>query len=312
MLLNPRQLEAFRLVMLRGSVTGAALALRISQPAVSRLVRDLEVRVGIELFERRGNHLVPTPEAVLLLEEVERYAHGIHAVSTFAEELRNRRRGQLRVVAMPAMSVGFLPRFVADFIAGRSLASVTIHGMPSHLIIEGVASGQWEIGVAAALSERPGLTIEPLHSRAVLVVPENHRLAGRSMARPADLAGERFVLLEESMIFKAKVESILADVLRETVVRTPLSGIACSLVAAGAGIALVDPFSASEYQNRGIVVLRFEPRVDIRLAIVTSAHRRVSAVSREFIEAFRTHVAALHDTEGGPQRAASAGRTMRR
>lgn len=51
-LLNPRQLEAFRLVMQRGSVTGAAAELRISQPAVSRFIRDLEVRSGITLFER--------------------------------------------------------------------------------------------------------------------------------------------------------------------------------------------------------------------------------------------------------------------
>lgn len=76
-LLNPRQLEAFRLVMQRGSVTGAAAELRISQPAVSRFIRDLEVRSGITLFERTGNHLIPTPEAHLLLVEVERYAFGI-------------------------------------------------------------------------------------------------------------------------------------------------------------------------------------------------------------------------------------------
>jgi DNA-binding transcriptional LysR family regulator len=97
MLLSPRQLEAFRYVMLRGSVTGAALALKVSQPAVSRHIRDLEVRSGIKLFERSGNHLLPTPEARLLLAEVERYSYGIQAVSTFAEELRKRRRGMLHV-----------------------------------------------------------------------------------------------------------------------------------------------------------------------------------------------------------------------
>ena len=149
MLLNPRQFEAFRLVMLRGSVTGAALALKISQPAVSRLIRDLEVRSGIKLFERRGNHLLPTPEASLLLTEVERYAYGIQAISTFAEDLHKRRRGMLRVVALPAMAMGFLPRFVASFIKGRSLESVHVHGMPSHLVIEAVAAGQAEIGLAA-------------------------------------------------------------------------------------------------------------------------------------------------------------------
>jgi DNA-binding transcriptional LysR family regulator len=290
--LNPRQIEAFRLVMLRGSITGAAAELKTSQPAVSRFIRDLEVRSGIKLFERTGNHLVPTPEAHLLLVEVERYAYGIQAVSTFAQELRNRRRGMLRVVALPAMAMSFLPRFVASFIKGRSLGSVHVHGMPSHLVLEAVAAGQADIGLAAAPPDRPGLKFEPLHSRAVLVVPKGHRLARRSHVAANDLGGERFISLAEPTIFTAQIQTTLADVLRETVVTTPLSGIACSLVAAGTGVALVDPFSASEYEGRDIVAIPFEPPIGIRIAIVTPAHRRLSALSQEFIEAFRAHVTA--------------------
>jgi DNA-binding transcriptional LysR family regulator len=312
--LNPRQLEAFRLVMLRGSVTRAALELKISQPAVSRLVRDLEEQSGIKLFVRHGNHLAPTPEANLLLTEVERYAHGIQAVSNFAEELRSRRRGMLSVAALPAMAVGFLPRFVASFIAGRSLKNVHVNGMPSHLVIEAVASGRVEIGLAAYAAEGPGLRLEPLYSRAVLVVPQGHRLARRTVVRPEDLAGEKFVSLEEPSIFTATTETILANVLRETIVTTPLSGIACSLVAAGTGITLVDPFSASEFAGRGVAIVPFEPEVRIRTDIVTSAHRRLSTVSEEFIEAFRGHVADLvRVTSGGRQRrpATGAGTTSR-
>ena len=115
----------------------------------------------------------------LLLAEVERYASRMQTISTFAAELSHRRRGMLRIVALPAMAMGFLPRFVASFIAGRSLASVYLHGMPSYLVVEAVALGQAEIGFAAAPPERPGLLIEPLESKAMLVVPLLHRLARR-------------------------------------------------------------------------------------------------------------------------------------
>lgn len=292
MLLNPRQIEAFRLVMLRGSVTGAAAQLKISQPAVSRFIRDLEARSGITLFERTGNHLIPTPEAHLLLVEVERYAFGIQAVSTFAQELRSRRRGTLRVAALPAMAMSFLPQFVASFIQDRSLGSVHVHGMSSHLVIEAVAAGQTDVGLATAPTERPGLKFEPLHSHAVLAVPKGHRLARRSYVGANDLAGERFISIAEPTIFPTQFQTTLADVLREAVVTTPLSGIACSLVAAGTGVALVDPFSASEYDGRDIVAIPFDPPIDVRIAIVTPVHRRLSALSQEFIEAFRDHVAA--------------------
>jgi DNA-binding transcriptional LysR family regulator len=291
--LNPRQLEAFRMVMLRGSVTAAAQDLNVSQPAVSRLVRDLETRSGLTLFVRHGNHLVPTPEAGLLLAEVERYASGLQAISTFAAELRHRRRGTLRIIAMPAMSMGFLPRFLASFIAGRSLASVYLHGMPSHLIVEAVLSGQAEIGFAASPPERPGLRVEPLESRVVLVVPRAHRLAGRRIARREDLAGERFITVVGPPNFLARSAEILAEVGDETGITTPLTGIACSLVAEGAGIALVDPYSAADFADHGIVAIPFEPAIDFRVAILTSTHRRLSAVAQEFIEEFRAHAESV-------------------
>ena len=177
--LNPRQIEAFRMVMLRGSVTAAAQILNVSQPAVSRLIRDLETRSGLTLFERQGNHLVPTPEASLFLAEVERYAVGLAALSTYARELANSKRGSLRIVAMPALAMGYLPRLVARFIEGRALSHVYLHGMPSHLVIEAVATGQADIGFAAAPPERPGLSIESMDVSAVAVVPRRHRLAKR-------------------------------------------------------------------------------------------------------------------------------------
>ena len=87
-MLNPRQLEAFHWVMMRGSATAAASAMHVTQPAVSRLIRDFELACGLALFERQGNQLLPTPEATLLLAEVERYAMGLQSVERFAADLR--------------------------------------------------------------------------------------------------------------------------------------------------------------------------------------------------------------------------------
>ena len=244
-----------------------------------------------------------------MLAEVERYASGMQTISTFAAELSHRRRGMLRIVALPAMAMGFLPRFVASFIAGRSLASVYLHGMPSYLVVEAVASGQAEIGFAAAPPERPGLLIEPLESKAMLVVPLLHRLARRRSVGAKDLAEERFIALAESSIFPSHAAAIPAVVGSEMVVTTPLSGIACSLVAQDAGIALVDPFSAVDFIDRGLVILPFEPTIDIRVSILTSAHRRLSAVSKEFIEAFRAHITTTGTSGWRRSRDARAGRS---
>ena len=56
-------MQAFQLVIEAGTVTEAAERLSISQPAVTRLINDLEQTLGFNLFERRSGRLVPTSEA---------------------------------------------------------------------------------------------------------------------------------------------------------------------------------------------------------------------------------------------------------
>ncbi|MDB5552463.1 MAG: LysR family transcriptional regulator, partial [Rhizobium sp.] len=67
---NLRHLEVFRLVMRTVNITETARILRISQPAISQTLRNLEQDLGIELFNRGGRRLTPTNEALALLPEV--------------------------------------------------------------------------------------------------------------------------------------------------------------------------------------------------------------------------------------------------
>src|SRR3954451_4074937 len=159
-MLNPRQVEAFRAVMTTGSVTSAATTMHVTQPAVSRLIRDLELTLKLALFERRGNRLGPTAEAGHLFAEVERTFVGLSRISQFAEELRARRAGSLRIAGMPALTCGFLSRHVGRFVVRRPELAITLHGLPSHLIADGVASGRYDFGIAESSLERPGLSVE--------------------------------------------------------------------------------------------------------------------------------------------------------
>jgi DNA-binding transcriptional LysR family regulator len=259
---------------------------------VSRLLRDLEMRLGLTLFDRRANALVPTPEATLLFGEVDRYALGIAAIASFAAELRARRRGSLKVVALPALAMGFLPRFVADFITGRDLGEVYVHGMPSHLVIEAVLAGQVEIGIAAGAPERPSIKLTPIRSNAVVVMQAHHPLAARRRIRAGDLRGERVVTLAEPSILSLPGgrPMVRSD---GNIVTTPLSGIACALVQKGGGVAIVDPFSASDYHAHGLAARPFAPAIELRMGIVTNSNRRLSALSQDFIDAFVKHAEAV-------------------
>src|SRR6185369_7499521 len=194
--LNPRQIEAFRAVILTGGVGAAAALINVTQPAVSRMLRDLQSHLGLTLFQRRGTGLVPTSEALSLYAEVERAFVGLDRIEQTAAELRTRRAGLLRIAALPALANGFLPRFVGQFLAERPKLDIVLLGLVSHAVVASVAQGQCDLGFAEATFEHVAIQKEPMPAAPVVaVLPQNHRLVGRRKLRPGDFEGENFISL---------------------------------------------------------------------------------------------------------------------
>lgn len=283
-LLN-RQIEAFRAVMVTGGMTAAAETLHITQPAVSRLIRDFELDLKLELFRRRGNQITPTPEAHALLEEVERRFLALERLRDFAEELSGARSGSLRVASLPAMALGFLPRQIARFVENRPNLSILLDGMPSHLVLERVAGGQFDIGFAEALANRSSLLLRPIRAAARAVMQADHRLAGLEVITPNDLQNEKIIMLGRGSYLRHNIETVLGFRSAQTLIETPLSAIACAMVREGLGVTIVDPFTAANFDGRGVVSRPFEPAVFVNYALVLPKHRPMSKLAQDFIEA---------------------------
>lgn len=292
--LNPRQIEAFRAVVMTGGVSAAAALINVTQPAVSRMIRDLQRHLGLALFERRGTGLVPTSEALSLYAEVERAFVGLERIEQMATELRTRRAGFLRIAALPALANGFLPRFVGAFLKDRPKLDIVLSGLVSHAVLASVAQGQSDLGFAEAQMEHAAVAREAMPPAPLLaVMPHGHRLTRKKRIRPKDFEGENFISLGPSALSRFRTDRVFVEhkVTRILRIETPLSEIACALAGSGAGVALCEPFTATEYSTRGIVARPFEPRVDFEFAALYPAHRSVSPVAREFIDGFRSHVA---------------------
>lgn len=287
--LNSRQVEAFRALMLTASTVRAAEMMHVTQPAVSRLVRELQEALDLTLFERRGTRLVPTSAAVSLYGEVERSFVGMERIARAATELRTRRAGVLRVAAMPALCNGFLPRFAGQFLAERPSVDFALFGLISSSVLDWVVSDQCDVGFAAAPIEHAAANAEMMPTvRHVAVVPEGHRLARRRLLRPKDFAGQPFVSLGPATTSSQQIADVFArhGVSRILRVETPLSEIACALVASGVGLSICDPFTAGEYSTRGVVARPFEPALSFQIVALSPSHRALSPVAREFIAGF--------------------------
>lgn len=301
--INQRQVEAFRAVMLAGSVTGAAGMMGVTQPAVSRLVRDLQAVLNLKLFEKRGTGLAPTPAASALYTEVERSFVGLDRIAAAAEEIRTRRTGMLRIAALPALSNGFLPRFAGRFLAARPNLDLTLFGVISPLVVDWVVNVQCDLGFAEVPIAHAGLPTVPMPALPrVAVLPEGHRLCARATLRPRDFEGETFISLTPASPGRHFIDAIFAkhNVMRLMRVETSLSEIMCGLVSSGLGVALCDPFTAAEFSRRGVVARPFLPRVPFDFAAVFPPQRSRSPMAEEFVDAFGDELRAMRASSGVP------------
>ncbi|WP_079202099.1 LysR family transcriptional regulator [Pseudomonas sp. CC6-YY-74] len=300
--LSHRQAEAFRAVMIAGTITGAAEILCVSQPAVSRLLADFEDAVQLRLFERHKKRLTPTPEALILFEEVEKSFVGIEKLARTADELRGYHRGTLRIATMPAVSIGFLPNVVQDFISDHRGVSVTLQVRSSQQVADWIATQHYDVGIVATNVSDPAIDVQPLaDSRMVCVLPAGHRLANKSVITPEDLKGESFISLGTEQSVRYKVDEVFerAGVSRQLIVDTQLCYVACSFVLAGSGVTLVDPLTALHFAPQGLVVKRFEPRISFVYNILYPAQRAKSRLTLEFTDTLRRKLTQLAVSSSG-------------
>lgn len=290
--LNFRQVQAFRTVMLTGQITAAAELMGITQPAVSRLVRDFEHATRLVLFVRRGNQIVPTQAAKTLMVEVDRAFSGLNRIQVLADAIRRQSAGILRIAAMPALAINVLPHAVATFLKDRPGLHVSLNGLNSPMVIEAVASGHADIGYADGPIDRPGFEVLSYPMDAIVALPPGHRLAARKVVEPADLVGERIINLDPGTISAMRVEVALAGIARSAQIETKLTHTACALVAEGVGLTLTDPLSAGEFIDRGLCIRPFSLSVDSGFQCIRLAASAPSTIVTDFMDAAISYIDA--------------------
>lgn len=294
MSLHPRQIEIFRMVMDDGGMTAAGRRLGISQPAVSRMIRDLELRLDLRLFDRRGSRLVPTHEGVLLYEQVCSLFSGLERIEEAASDIRAAKLGSLRIAALSDLSGGFLNRVLAEFLSSRRQVSVSLRAESSRNVVQIVAMHQVDVGIVQYTGDHPAvetMRLPPLEAACVL--PAGHPLAARAVVEATDLVGLPIISLRRDSPLRMHFDAVLlaAGLRTERFVETSLSSSACELVAHGLGVAVISPFATTGLDPTRVVRRRFRPIVPYEIAIIFPVNRRRSAVVDDFVASFRAAVA---------------------
>ncbi|WP_372166072.1 LysR family transcriptional regulator [Xanthomonas axonopodis] len=245
-MLQFRQMEVFRAMMLTGSVKGAASLMRLSPSAVSRMVAQLECDVGYPLFERVKGRLAPTGEATALLPEVEAcYRHALQ-LSELAENLRVGSAGTLNICASHCLSRGLVPRAIARFLAQFPKVQVQVRASLLADMPGEVLSNRADLAVSVLPLHHANLQVTPFtEGRMVCVAPPGHALASLPSAQFEDIAAYPVITHHPSIPFGQLVTAAFerAHVHLPSRIHIYHTDVACALVRAGAGVAIVDEFT---------------------------------------------------------------------
>src|SRR5262245_16849091 len=190
-----RHLRYFVSVAEAASISKAALSVRITQPALSRQIRDLEAELGVRLFDRVGRRIQLTAEGRDLLEQSRAVLAQVDAIDKRAKALIAGAVGNLRIGATPHTIQSLMAGFLAGYVRARPGVEISLTEGGGVRLLDLLLQGDLDLAVSGIL---PGArfasrTLFPI--RVLAVAAAGPRWKGRSTLEIVELAHEPLLLL---------------------------------------------------------------------------------------------------------------------
>lgn len=297
-----RMIEAFRAVFINGSISEAAIFMHISQPAVSRLIKNLETEIGFQLFDRSRGRVYANDDALVFFEEVDRSYIGLDRLEQAARQIHQRETGGIKIACMPAVGFGIMPHVIAQFQQRYPNLEINIQVVQSTTVMRLLTSLQCDIGFVEESFDATSVESGPVyHLESVCILPPGHRLSNLSLIEPMDLAGESFISLALNSKTRFRIDAIFeaAGVHRLTKIEAPIMKMVCSLVVEGCGVSIVDPMTAATFVSQGLVVRRFQPSTLFSFRALSSPRISGTRLIDDFYDTFFSNLPKNQDKRSG-------------
>ena len=283
-----RQLRHFVAVAERLHFGRAAAALNISQPPLSRSIRDLEARVGATLLARTRRRVELTPEGARFLEEAKRLIAQLDRAVLEVGRMAAGAGGRLRIGFVSLADFGLLPGLLKAYKAARPGVALALREMLTPEQSAALAAGELDFGFLlppVSVPELEHLVVQ--RERFLAALPARHRLArSRGKLAVRELAEEAFVMVPR------EIAPGLHDIVAGLTARAGFAPrvaqealqmqTVVSLVSSGLGVAIV-PASLANLGRRGVAYREIadpHPRLDLWLAWRSST---LTTAGREFV-----------------------------
>ena len=290
-----RHIEVFHAVMQTGTISGAAQLLNISQPAATKVLQHCELQLGLQLFERIRGKLHPTPEAHRLFGEVDKLQRDLQAVKRLAANLKTHPAEAVRLASTPTLSITVIPAALARWRQRFEKVHCTLATFHTAGIVNSLLVGDTDLAFSLYDPCHPGISSEVLIRGNMIALAPPGTWPAEKIGQALQLCG-----LPKNLItidLNDHLISRLMDACEDmgtvfescTMVQTFLQ--AKTLVELGAGVAVVDPFTAATADQQKTESRPVFPEVQVELFLLSRKDAPLSRSAHAFVEAVRATAA---------------------
>ncbi|MBL4873272.1 MAG: LysR family transcriptional regulator [Rhodobacteraceae bacterium] len=273
------------------STRKAADALNISQPAISRVVAELETEMGIQLFDRSGRRFEPTAAAHSLSAAIKSHYYGIDRIVDAATMIASGTAGVLNVVALPAVADTLVARAAANLMAQHPNLRIDVDVMGEQECLAMLRSGNADCAVICSSPRDSGFVSTLIREiRPVAALPSGDPLAQEAEVSLSQLAEKDLVMLPPDSPFRRALELELAisgipfTVRAEARTQAALA----EYVISGIGRGVIDPLTGALFSGAALTLRPLKARLVWPINLVASESTMTLPVTQLFVDALKS------------------------
>jgi len=283
-----KQLDAFRAALRTGSITGASRALAISQPSVTRLIKELERSVGFALFVRSGRGIASTVEGRRFGDAVENLFTGTDRLKETAQAIRTSVDGEVQIGVTPVLVYQITPEAISTTHQDKPGLKIALRINHSSGLVDAVTMGQLDFAVVNVYRKPESLTVfYEREIRYVCLLPEDHALARTGKAIDLKELQQLDCIAYDASRLQAADENWQRLLSWPQVSLSAYSNIAVASLARATGKpAIADPYTARTMMALGGVTVRpLKQRLTSNLCVITRGPDALSLAARTLADA---------------------------
>lgn len=210
------RLQVFYTVAKRLNFTKAAEELFISQPAVTKHIKELEDQFNLALFNRKGNRITLSPAGKILLKHTERLQEIYRQIEFDLNQFNETQKGTLHIGSSTSITQYILPPLLAQFHSTHQDVKVQLLNGNSEQIEQALMNKDIELGIIESKSKRREINYTPfLKDEIVLVCSSKNQLIKNDEINPEDLKNIQLLLREPG----SGTLEVIADALKQKGIR---------------------------------------------------------------------------------------------